>query len=118
MATSFPEITPCQSRTVLAGRTRIEHVVRVEPGTLVVRALRVDPELDGPGDPVREVGARAVREGQVFAAVGRVGPGIVGLDERTGSPHQVQAHQVPPIVGVRAYLEGGERTRRDLKPAK
>ena len=43
--------------------------------------------------------AAAVLEGQVLAAV-RVGLGVVGLDEAARAPHQVQPHQLAPVVGV------------------
>src|SRR5947209_9639866 len=36
------------------------------------------------------------------------------LDEAAGAAHEVEAHQLTPIVGMRAFLERGQRAHRTL----
>ena len=90
----------------------VDHVVGEQPGV-----LRVDGEAQRAGRPRREVRARAVLEGQVAAAVGRVRGGVVFLHEAARAADEEQAHQVAPVVGVLRLLEGGQRPHRRLVAA-
>ena len=54
---------------------------------------------------------------RILAAVGGVGVGVVVLDEAAGSADHVEPHQLAPVVGVLALLEGGEGADRTLVAA-
>ena len=54
---------------------------------------------------------------RILAAVRRVGLGVVVLNEAARAADQVQAHQLAPVVGVVALLEGGQRANRALMAA-
>ena len=69
-------------------------------------------ELERLGDAVGEVVQRAVPHLQVLASVVLVGEGVVLLDERARAAHEVELHQVAPVVGEEALLEGADRPRR------
>lgn len=87
-----------------------------EPRVLVGRVRRLDGVGDGARRAIREVGARAVREGQVSAVGDRVLPRVVVADEAAGAPHEVEPHQVAPVVRIVALLEGGEGAHGALVP--
>ena len=52
-----------------------------------------------------------------LAPVGRIGLGVVLLDEAARAAHHVQAHQLAPVVGVLALLERGQRANGALMAA-
>ena len=91
------------------------HDVRgVQAGVHVGGIAFIHGERDGAGAAHREVRPLPVTERQVAAAVGRVLFGVVGLHERTGAAHEVQAHQVAPVVRVGALLERGDAAHGGL----
>ena len=51
-----------------------------------------------------------------FRPLARVGLGVVVLDEAARAADQVQPHQIPPVVGILALLEGGQRPDGALVP--
>ena len=68
----------------------------------------IDLERGGAGHAQRKVGAAAVLEGEIFAPVVQVGPGVVLLDKAAGAADEVEAHELAPVVGVLGLFEGGE----------
>lgn len=93
------------------------HVVAIEASVLVLRVRIGDGEGHRLRQPDREVGAPAVFEGEVLAPVGRIGRRVVLLNEGPGAADHVQAHELAPVVGVLALLEGGQGAHRALVAA-
>ena len=96
---------------------RLDHIVGEQPGVGVIGILVADLELHGPGRARREVGARTILELQILAIPDGIALGVILLDEAARAAHEIQPHQLPPIVGVRAFLECRERTHGTLMPA-
>ena len=71
-------------------------------------------ELHRLGHASREVGSRAIRELKVLAVALGIELGVVLLDEAAGAADQIEPHQIAPVVGVLALLEGGQRPHRAL----
>ena len=94
---------------------RSDYLVGVEPG-IGIGGVGV---VDGKGQIFRhafgEIGLGAVRKLQVFAAL--ILLGVMLHDEAACAAHHVEAHQIAPIIGIAAFLEGGERTYRALVAA-
>lgn len=84
---------------------------------MVSRVVLVNPKLHRLGDAIREVGARAILEGEEPSARGLVGGGIVVLNEAPRPADHVEPHQFAPVVGVIALLERGKGTDRTLMTA-
>ena len=64
-------------------------------------------DLDRPGDPLREVAAATIGHRKIDAAV-VIGVAVFLLDEPAGAADEEQPHQVSPVVGEFALLEGGD----------
>lgn len=84
----------------------IHHVVGIEPGVLIGEVRLVNRERDGLGQALGKVRPTAIFKGQVLAPVGGVRVGVIVLNEAARAAHHVQAHQLPPVIGMLALLEG------------
>src|SRR6266702_1814283 len=92
---------------------RIDDRIRVEKGVGVAGLLIVNRKFDGARQAQREEGTSPIIEVQVLAPRG-VCLRVVVLDKAARATYQKQPHQVAPIVGVLALLEGGQRAYRAL----
>src|SRR6266849_8464563 len=88
---------------------RLNDTIGVEESIRIAGLLIVDGEFDGAGYTLRKVGTLAIGEKQVLAPRLCVGLGVVLLDEAARAPHQVETHQIAPIVWVITLLESGQR---------
>ncbi len=108
-------------RQAVAGQAqavdRVHHVLGIERGVLPAGLHVGQRELHGPRHTRGKVGARAVGELQILAVAAGIGLGIVVLDEAARAAHEVQPHQLAPVVGVGALLDGGDRLEPALVPA-
>jgi hypothetical protein len=97
---------------------RVHDAVGKQARVLIPKILRADREFDGLGDAGGEILPGPVREFQVLAIHRRVELGVVLLNKAARPPHEIQPHQLAPIVRVLALFEGGQRTHRALMAAK
>ena len=93
---------------------RIDHLRRVQLGVLVVGVGLVYGELNRLGHAGREEGLGPVLVGEELPPGFLVGLGVVVLDEAAGASYKVEPHQVAPVVGVLAEVEGRQGARRGL----
>ena len=108
----------------------VHDLVGIEPGVLVVRVFVANAEREGLGlalgemesaaafeneEPAVFLGLRALALGTFVlgghedrGARGAFREGVVALDEAARAADHEQAHEFAPVVGVVAFLEGGE----------
>ena len=88
---------------------RLDHLVAIETLEHVAGGGLED---ERPWNAVREVVARPVVHFKVDAPGFRIPRGIVAPDEGTRPAHEVELHQVAPVVRLDARLEGPDRGER------
>ena len=96
---------------------RRHHRVRVKGRILVLLLPVAHREFQRSRRAHGEIGPAAIAERQVLAPVRRIRLRVVLLDEAARPPHQIQSHQFPPVIRVRALLERRQRARRALPAA-
>ena len=94
-----------------------DHIRRIKPGVLVVGILLVNFERDCFRHAFGKVRTAAVLKGEKFAASGRIGRGIIILNETACAAHHVKPHQFAPVVNVFAFLKRRQRTHGALMTA-
>ena len=92
----------------------IDHMLRVQLGVLVIWIGLVDGKLDCFGDAGREERQGSVLIGEELSSCLLFRLRIVVLDETAGAAHKVEAHQVAPVVGVLAEVEGSQSPETGL----
>ncbi len=70
-------------------------------------------EFESFWEAVWEIGARAIFADEVVAVGGRVVECVIAADEGARAAHEVELHEVAPIVGLFAAVEGVDARERD-----
>ena len=104
----FVDVVPQSVARQLEVVDGVDDRVGIEKRVLVAGVAVVDLEPNRFRRPPGEIRSGAVGERQKLAAR-LVLLRVVFLDEAPGAADQEQPHQLAPVVGVLAFLEGGER---------
>ena len=92
----------------------VDHLRRVQLGVLVIGIGIVDGELDRLRHAGREERACPVLVGEELPPGLVVRLRVVFLNEAARAAHEVEPHQVAPVVGILAKVEGRQGARRGL----
>src|SRR5882724_848066 len=86
-----------------------DNKVGIQKSILIVRVTVVDGELQRLWLACREIGPCAIGEGEILAASNTICFRIVVLNEAPGAADHIESHEVAPIVGIGALLNGRQR---------
>jgi hypothetical protein len=83
----------------------VYNVLREKPSVLVGRVAIPDGELHRPWFSDGKVRLSPIGKRQVMAIPGRIECGVVGANEAASAAHEIQPHQITPVVRMRAVVE-------------